>query len=529
MDTATINHVSLCAGYGGLDLALSRAMGSRLRTVAYSEIEAFACANLVAKMEAGLLDPAPIWTDLRTFPWEEFRGLVDIISGGYPCQPFSAAGKRIGREDPRHLWPWIADGIAIARPRICFFENVEGHVTLGLRDVIEDLGRMGYRTTWGVFSASEVGAPHRRRRVFVLAYDQRQRVEELSGWVTSAQEHASSRDCCVDDWRRVSFAADCGIDEESGEIEASCSICGHDYAECPCPGPTQDGHEYATINGELRARIIRWPSRPSEPQHEWEPPRVVCDTKGQQQKKRKRQREPAMQGHETNGGSPTRCEVESSVGLQFDGDSRELGEAVDGSQARSAYQVLLELWHRNESEEIQWPTGGPSGFLAEEVLRSGVRWNEFPQRICFFVWALQTGREVASFGLPEVWLNQEKPGDSSHRQEPRQQLRRELAYALCVLSYKIALAGGQGSVEEEISVQSVRKSGAAAWVLSETLVPIQEVWRSQLDEKTWTERAYFEASDAGHNRTDELRLLGNGVVPATAERAFVTLLQELAT
>ena len=80
--TSPVTHVSLCAGYGGIDLGLHRAIPN-LRTIAVSEIEAFACANLVAKMEAGLLDPAPIWTDLKTFPWAEFRDRVDILSGGY--------------------------------------------------------------------------------------------------------------------------------------------------------------------------------------------------------------------------------------------------------------------------------------------------------------------------------------------------------------------------------------------------------------------------------------------------------------
>jgi DNA (cytosine-5)-methyltransferase 1 len=167
--TSPVTHVSLCAGYGGIDLGLNRAIGN-LRTIAFSEIEAFACANLVSKMEAGLLDAAPIWTNLKTFPWSEFRDRVDILSGGYPCQPFSAAGKRLGTEDPRHLWPYISAGIAAMRPSVCFFENVEGHISLGLPDVIEDLGRLGYRTTWGIFSASEVGAPHQRKRVFIMAH-----------------------------------------------------------------------------------------------------------------------------------------------------------------------------------------------------------------------------------------------------------------------------------------------------------------------------------------------------------------------
>ena len=216
--TETITHVGLCAGYGGIELGLKRVLPT-LRTVALCEIEAFAIANLVAKMEAGLMDAAPVWTDLKTFPWESFRDRVDILTGGYPCQPFSAAGKRAGKDDPRHLWPWIADGIAAMRPKLCFFENVEGHISLGLSDVIEDLAGMGYRTTWGIFSAAECGAPHQRKRVFIMAV--------ASG---------------------IGGAA--GIPRQIKGNEGQSGI-------------TYDCRDQA------------WPSRPGQPQHAWEPPRVV--------------------------------------------------------------------------------------------------------------------------------------------------------------------------------------------------------------------------------------------------------------
>jgi len=176
MDCPEITHLSLCSGYGGIDLGLRRCI-SNLRTVAYAEIEAFACELLLARMEGGQLDAAPIWTDLKRFPWEKFRGLVDILSGGYPCQPFSSAGKRLGGEDPRHLWPFISSGIRLLQPRICFFENVEGHITQGLHHVLSDLGGLGYRTTWGIFSASECGAPHQRKRVFIMADRESTRLE----------------------------------------------------------------------------------------------------------------------------------------------------------------------------------------------------------------------------------------------------------------------------------------------------------------------------------------------------------------
>ena len=223
MDTSkAITHIGLCAGYGGIELGVKRVVPT-LRTVAFCEIEAFACANLVAKMESGLMDPAPIWTDLKTFPWEEFRDRVDVLTGGYPCQPFSAAGKRLGSEDPRHLWPYIASGIRILRPKLCFFENVEGHISLGLREVVGELEEIGYKTTWGVFSATECGAPHQRKRVFILAY-------------------------------RIGAGLE-------GHAWDGAGVSGLGWGEAESAGPV--------------ATCGVWPSLPGALQHGWEPPRVV--------------------------------------------------------------------------------------------------------------------------------------------------------------------------------------------------------------------------------------------------------------
>ena len=160
--------LSFCSGYGGIERGLDLA-GFKHRVIAFSEIEAYAIANLANKMEAGKLLPAPIWSNLKTLPVQPFRDKVDLITGGYPCQPFSAAGQRKGTDDPRHLWPYIRGHIESIRPVRCFFENVEGHISLGLREVIADLEELGYTTTWGIFSAREVGAPHQRKRVYILA------------------------------------------------------------------------------------------------------------------------------------------------------------------------------------------------------------------------------------------------------------------------------------------------------------------------------------------------------------------------
>ena len=251
MDTTKpVTHISLCAGYGGIDLGLKRAIPN-LRTVAFSEIEAFACANLVAKMEAGCLDPAPIWTDVKTFPWASFHGKVDILSGGYPCQPFSAAGKRLGKDDPRHLWPWIADGIRVLQPALCFFENVEGHISLGLRDVIGELEESGYRATWGLFSAAEVGAPHQRKRVFILAH------------------RIGKRGLLPDQWRVTGQQMPVGHGQTGGTFLAD----GIEPGLQGCaPEQAHDGRLQCAFG---RSGHNLWPSRPGQAQHGWEPPRIV--------------------------------------------------------------------------------------------------------------------------------------------------------------------------------------------------------------------------------------------------------------
>lgn len=249
MDTSeAVTHIGLCAGYGGIELGLHRAIRN-MRTVALCEIEAFAIANLVSKMEAGLMDPAPIWPDLKTFPWAAFRDRVDILTGGYPCQPFSAAGQRRGKDDPRHLWPYIADGIRLLRPRCCFFENVEGHISLGLSDVIEDLAGMGYRTTWGIFSASECGAPHQRKRVFILAHNDSERSQELARQV-SAQSNTPPLGTFVLLANSSSQRSPSGISGQESRYERQSGITQHGCREA-------------------------WPSRPGEQQYGWEPPRVI--------------------------------------------------------------------------------------------------------------------------------------------------------------------------------------------------------------------------------------------------------------
>lgn len=163
-----IRVASFCTGGAGLDLGVGLALRGT-RTVVYVEVEAFAITTLVQKMEDGLLDPAPLWTDCRTFDSAAWRGCVDLVLGGYPCQPFSQAGQRRGEDDPRHLWPHLRRHIEALRPSYVFCENVSAHLSKGFDTVIGELHELGYRVAATLLTAAEVGAPHKRERLFFLA------------------------------------------------------------------------------------------------------------------------------------------------------------------------------------------------------------------------------------------------------------------------------------------------------------------------------------------------------------------------
>jgi len=156
----TLTVGSLFSGIGGIDLGLERA-GMTIRW--HSEIEHYACRVLHKHWPH-----VPNLGDIRTIDWTDIEP-VDIIAGGYPCQPFSLAGRRAGTDDPRHLWPYFRNAIRHLRPRFALLENVAAHLGLGFGDVLSDLAALGYDTRWDCIPAAAVGAPHLRDRVFVIA------------------------------------------------------------------------------------------------------------------------------------------------------------------------------------------------------------------------------------------------------------------------------------------------------------------------------------------------------------------------
>lgn len=152
---------SLCSGYGGLDMAVEAFFDAE--TIWMSDVDKYASIAISERWNK------PNLGDLTQVDWFKVEP-VDILTAGYPCQPFSQAGQRKGSKDVRHIWPHIAQIISQIRPRIVILENVRGHLSLGFKEVLKDLAQLGYDAKWRIVRASDVGAPHQRARLFIIAY-----------------------------------------------------------------------------------------------------------------------------------------------------------------------------------------------------------------------------------------------------------------------------------------------------------------------------------------------------------------------
>lgn len=175
-------HLSLCSGVGGLDMAIEQFYGAR--TIAHCENDKHA-SKVLATHWPGVHNLG----DIKAISWWAAKagaGSADIISAGYPCQPFSLAGKRAGTDDPRHLWPYVFEAIRLLRPRVVVLENVPGHRSKGFGEVLGSLATIGYDTQWTSVRACDIGAPHRRERVFIVAHPSGDGWHQ--GWSESARQ-----------------------------------------------------------------------------------------------------------------------------------------------------------------------------------------------------------------------------------------------------------------------------------------------------------------------------------------------------
>jgi len=299
------------------------------------EVEAFAAANLAAKIEAGKLDVAPIWTDIKTFDGRPFRNRIHIITAGYPCQGESTAGKRLGKADPRWLWPDIERIIEAVRPVWFFGENVSGHLTVGFPAVYRSLRLMGYKVEAGLFTAAECGAPHKRERLFILAY------RPDSG---------------------------CKTMQIQQEGQSTLRFGGGSLADT-----TAEGLHKGNINQERQIARQGWPAQPGQLQYEWEEPRVVVNASRGRCKQSasklqtgrdadqqtslddsRKQKSAGLSGNERQAvseiGKTGQGQTQSKLGRAVDGASsrvdrlRLLGNGVVPQQAEKAFRELMRLF-----------------------------------------------------------------------------------------------------------------------------------------------------------------------------------------
>jgi len=177
-----MNELALFAGAGG------GILGGKLlgwKTVCAVERDAYCAAVLAQRQNDKILEPFPIWSNVETFDGTFWHGIIDVISAGFPCQPFSIAGKRKQEKDERNMWPQTIRIISQVRPRFVLLENVPG-IRKYLPVVIRDLRRNGYTVERPkIISAKEIGAKHERCRVWIMAYLNNERLSEL---ITSGEK-----------------------------------------------------------------------------------------------------------------------------------------------------------------------------------------------------------------------------------------------------------------------------------------------------------------------------------------------------
>jgi len=217
---------SLCTGYGGLDLAVETFFNAEM--VWCAENDKYASKVIEARFNK------PNLGDIKQIDWASIEP-IDILTAGYPCQPFSHAGHRKGENDKRHIWPDILKGISILRPKFIILENVRGHLSLGFKEVLSDLAQNGYDAKWRIVRASDVGAPHQRARLFIIAYSNSEGLQRTwnkandstDGIITNTNSHACEESRRTDSeisTKSRGFQARKDIGQAGGEHRCSCEV-----------------------------------------------------------------------------------------------------------------------------------------------------------------------------------------------------------------------------------------------------------------------------------------------------------------
>lgn len=249
-----MNELALFAGGGG-GLLGTKTLG--FRPVCYVEWNRYAADILQARIKDGCLEAAPIWDDVRTFDGRAWAGKVDIVTGGFPCQPFSNAGKGLGESDPRNMWPATIRIIRMVRPRWLLLENVPGLISKPYwRTILGELSEAGFSAEWGCLSAAAVGAPHIRERVWIVGYAERGRCGRDYGRGAAQQPAGRCKDVAyAEGFSRRLYARSREPGQASSDSERSSKVVA-DSAEFGWkagqrPQPTAAGGNWWAVEPEL--------------------------------------------------------------------------------------------------------------------------------------------------------------------------------------------------------------------------------------------------------------------------------------
>ena len=231
-----MRHVDLCSGIGGFALGFEWAGLSR--PVLFCDIEPW-CRQVLQKHWPDV----PIHSDVKELASDPERFIpdCDILTAGYPCQPFSSAGKRQGEQDDRHIWPYIRQIVAHKRPTWTVFENVYGHVSLGLDTVLADLEAEGYTTRTFIVPACGVGAPHRRDRLWIVGYTEDHGCDRGSEGVGREGTESQQDESQLEIWSQLSGPSTDVADTESVGVQGL------------RPSGEQESHTYAGQEVSVRS------------------------------------------------------------------------------------------------------------------------------------------------------------------------------------------------------------------------------------------------------------------------------------
>jgi DNA (cytosine-5)-methyltransferase 1 len=221
-----MNELSLFTGIGG------GLLGTKLlgwKAVGYVEWDKYCCRILEQRIKDEILDDAPVFNiDIREFNQRiaaKYRGLAEVITAGFPCQPFSVAGKRRGDQDERNMWPATIECIRLVRPRHLLLENVPGLLTHEyVRRIYGDLAESGYHPKWRCLSAAEVGANHKRNRWFLVGDS------EHSGWSTTKEQGCTNKRDDGSSPRKIETCKSSGSSQQHEDMANSTNI---PNSECP--------------------------------------------------------------------------------------------------------------------------------------------------------------------------------------------------------------------------------------------------------------------------------------------------------